>query len=691
MRSILWPMLLWPLTIFAQLDTVPPSVMDTVMIGPVEVNAYSTPQPLETATNSINVIGAEQLQSQPNNTSFVSVLNQVPGVRMEERSPGSYRLSIRGSLLRSPFGVRNVKVYLMGELPFTDASGNTYLNLFDNVAFNNLDIIKGPDASTFGANSGGVLVLYPNRYSWDTTLNVHLETGSFGFAKQDVSYKKVWKKYSLQVNQAYQRIDGYRRNSQMQRHFVQAVQQWQYMPKTKLSFYHLFSKLQYETPGGLTLAHMENDPTAARAPTATLPGATQQQAGIFNTTTYHGLIHEWAIRPNLRHVVSAWGSFTDFKNPFITNFEVRKEYTLGARTFIEWDGPKDKKWFSWINGYEYLYTFTNFENYDNNGGKKGDMQVADNLKAQQQFLFSRITKTFFNRWLMEAAVSFNLFDYQYQNRFPIVTTDYRNINFKPQWMPRFGTSYKLWERIYVRASVSRGYSPPTLAEVRPSTNIISTNLQAENGWNYEAGLSYFKSNSKVSYYLKPTIYYFRLDNAIVRREDSNGAEYFINAGGTNQKGFDMEFNIGWYPRQPKGISQFNLHTHYSFQHFRFANYQVGTENYSGNRLTGVPSHGVSAAAHFFIIYQWSIDITYQFTSSIPLNDANDAEAEAYHILQARIGYSLPIKKRDLEFYISGDNLLNQSYSLGNDINAFGGRYYNPAPTINFLGGVRLKI
>jgi iron complex outermembrane receptor protein len=46
---------------------------------------------------------------------------------MEERSPGSYRLNIRGSSLRSPFGVRNVKIYY-NNIPFTDPGGNTYLN-----------------------------------------------------------------------------------------------------------------------------------------------------------------------------------------------------------------------------------------------------------------------------------------------------------------------------------------------------------------------------------------------------------------------------------------------------------------------------------------------------------------------------------------------------------------------------------
>jgi len=34
--------------------------------------------------------------------------------------------------------------------------------------------------------------------------------------------------------------------------------------------------------------------------------------------------------------------------------------------------------------------------------------------------------------------------------------------------------------------------------------------------------------------------------------------------------------------------------------------------------------------------------------------------------------------------------LNQLYSLGNDINAAGKRYYNPAPKRNFYFGMAIK-
>ena len=74
-----------------------------------------------------------------NKTSLVHAFNSIAGARMEERSPGSYRINIRGSSLRSPFGVRNVKVY-WNDIPVTDAGGNTYFNQF---AFNNFSKSQG--------------------------------------------------------------------------------------------------------------------------------------------------------------------------------------------------------------------------------------------------------------------------------------------------------------------------------------------------------------------------------------------------------------------------------------------------------------------------------------------------------------------------------------------------------------------
>jgi iron complex outermembrane receptor protein len=44
----------------------------------------------------------------------------------------------------------------------------------------------------------------------------------------------------------------------------------------------------------------------------------------------------------------------------------------------------------------------------------------------------------------------------------------------------------------------------------------------------------------------------------------------------------------------------------------------------------------------------------------------------------------------LDFYTGADNLLNETYSLGNDINAAAGRYYNAAPQRNYYAGISFQ-
>jgi iron complex outermembrane receptor protein len=64
-------------------------------------------------------------------SSLRSSLLWVPGVQMDERGHGgSTRLSIRGSLLRAPYGVLGVKVY-WGPFPLHLADGSTPLELLD--------------------------------------------------------------------------------------------------------------------------------------------------------------------------------------------------------------------------------------------------------------------------------------------------------------------------------------------------------------------------------------------------------------------------------------------------------------------------------------------------------------------------------------------------------------------------------
>jgi iron complex outermembrane receptor protein len=60
-------------------------------------------------------------------------------------------------------------------------------------------------------------------------------------------------------------------------------------------------------------------------------------------------------------------------------------------------------------------------------------------------------------------------------------------------------------------------------------------------------------------------------------------------------------------------------------------------------------------------------------------------------LGLRIGYKNYLSKQIcLEIFAGAENIFNEKYSLGNDINAFGGRYYNVAEGRNFYTGMIFK-
>src|SRR5689334_21919656 len=98
-------------------------VPDTVRIlEEVRITAYEANRKLRDVPAPVSTL-QQQDMDRFNPASLVQAVSTLAGVKLEERSPGSYRLNIRGSALRSPFGIRNVKLYY-NDLPLTDAGGS---------------------------------------------------------------------------------------------------------------------------------------------------------------------------------------------------------------------------------------------------------------------------------------------------------------------------------------------------------------------------------------------------------------------------------------------------------------------------------------------------------------------------------------------------------------------------------------
>ena len=665
---------------------------DTVRkLQPVTVRGYLSDQQVFQVPASVGTLSASQLSRQPNN-SLVSAMNTIPGIRMEERTPGSYRLSIRGSLLRSPFGVRNVKVYF-DEMPLTDAGGNTYLNALDISSLNSIEVLKGPDGSLFGANSGGVVLINPvNRVPDSSTASLSFTGGSYGLLHENAAVHQQWSNNELNINQGYQSYDGYRDHSYMQRHYIQVADRYHYGKGNQLKALGFYSDLQYQTPGGLTLAQLTANPRASRPATATLPGAIQQNIGITTKVLYGGLVNEYHLSNRIRNVATVFGSHVDFANPFITNYEQRKEGTYGARTYFELNSlPSNTLDWKLNLGAEWQQTNADINNYDNLQGVKGNPQALDVVNTNQHFFFTRYAATFYRRLNIEAALSLNYYQYKFRNIFPLNQSALSTKSFTSQLMPRVALSFQILNNFIWRASVSRGYSTPTIAEVRPTNNIINTGLQPENGWNYETGFRL--RNRDESLLLDASVFYYRLNNSIVSQQNANETTYFINAGGTKQLGLELNFT-GWImsPATSGLIRGIQFNEAFTLSRFSFRDYVVNNSNYSGNRLTGVPWQVAVSSLQFRLPQAIYLFIQHNYTARLPVNDANTVYAGSYHLLQAKASWQIHTgRKFKLNVFAGGDNLLNKKYSLGNDLNAVGNRYYNPAPLRNYYAGLSVGI
>jgi iron complex outermembrane receptor protein len=180
-------------------------------------------------------------------------------------------------------------------------------------------------------------------------------------------------------------------------------------------------------------------------------------------------------------------------------------------------------------------------------------------------------------------------------------------------------------------------------------------------------------------------YLFRLKDAIVLRRDEDGAEFFENAGSTKQDGLEAVF---------QGViiqkNRFSLHGLASgaWQPYTFDTYRQGTEDYSGNKLTGVPPLTGTVAADISYGAGWYANLTHTYTGVLPLNDANSTFAPPANLLMARLGFRKTLRNVIMEFFGGGNNLLQANYSSGYDLNAAGGRYFNPSATRYFYAGIR---
>ncbi|MFC3157961.1 TonB-dependent receptor [Chryseobacterium arachidis] len=650
------------------------------LISEVMIDAYKKPTTFISSTKSVSVV-SENVLNQNTPERLLESINQTAGARMEERSPGSYRISLRGSTLRSPFGVRNVKIYL-DDFILSDASGNTYFNVISPELIGKIEIYKGSESGDYGAVTGGTVLL---KTKDSDHLSANLSIGSYGTFNQSFDFSKQIGKHFLEVFQNYYQTDSYREQSKVQRKQVFLKDNFQYSEKGLLKAMLMYSDLDYQTPGGLTLEQMQFNRKQARLGTTTLPGAKQQDAGIRNKMVLSGLSNVYDFDQNFSHFIMIQGSYVDFENPFITNFENRFEKNFAIRTHFNYEKAWNGLSLGYRLGFEGGINDITVKNYDNNRGIEGNPQNFDHIKNTSGFYFLSQKLNINEKLFTDISISLNSNSYDWERQFP--GTEIGKVQFKNQWLPNFGLTYLLGKGLSLRAKIGKGNSAPTNEEIRSSNQEFNTDLKPEFGWNKEIGIRKQFANS---IFIEGSYFDFRMKDAIVRRQNEAGQEYFVNSGQTVQKGLEILLESKNFNFKNDFFSNFKFRFSGSFYDFKFKNYQQNDNNFSGNNVTGVPKTTINSLLNFTFFKKLSVDYSHFYTSKIPLNDANSVWSESSLVGNIRFAFPVNLEETELNFYLQIQNLYNTDYVLGFDINAFGNRYYNPAAGRTFILGVKMN-
>jgi len=628
------------------------STAKTIELNEVEVRVFEQKKSSFSSPDAITTLDAQAL-TRTNTTSFVSALNTQAGVRMEERSPGSYRMAIRGSALRAPFGVRNVKVY-WNQMPLTDAGNNTYLALIDPDLFSQLTIIKGPSGGLYGAGTGGVMLF--NSPNATGKKIVHQEIGnSLG------GYKHSW---DIQTNghrvfASYWDQQGYRQQSDINRQFISYEYHKDLTPSSQLDVTAYYGRVSYQTPGGLTFKQYEANPLQARPAAGIFLSAMDQQATFRLQSFGVGMQLTKQLHKNWRFISMRSLQINAVENPTIRNYEIRKEPNISSRNVIQYK----KDGLSLDGGVEIQAGTFDSQTFGNRRGIKDTLQFTQNTSMQTMSIFLQAEYKINPTWEITAAGSYNRFWTAY-------------IGNEGIFSPRIAVLHKLSPRQNLVAKVVHGYSPPSLAELRPSTGVINTSLRAEKGWNKEVS---WRGNTKF-FNWNLSIYQFDLDETIVIRRAEDGSDYFANVGKTRQQG--IELSHVW-----KLSPSLELSHAETIQNFRFVNYQNATKDFSGNRLTGTSPFQHASTMRYAFSPWVSWHIQYIYTDKLFLNDANTEVLPAYQIFNTKFDY----QRGKWNVWLSAENLGDILYSSGPDLNAVGGRFYNASAGRNFSLGLKITL
>ncbi|RKR10833.1 iron complex outermembrane receptor protein [Flavobacterium sp. 90] len=666
-------------------DSLQTEKLEEVVISSLHIN-----DSLQNAPASIGILSKKEL-TQNNATDISTVINTIPGVFMQSSNITTTRISIRGIGARTPYGTNKIRAFY-GSIPLTSGNSETVIDDIDLENIGQIEVIKGPLSSIYGAGLGGAILISPQLSKNNgQTAGISTVFGSFGLLKNTLNYSLTEKQGSLNISYHNLKTDGWRENSAYNREGITLVGELFKKKNSKLTYFSNYTYLKAFIPSSTSKQIFDSTPELGAPTWVASKGFKEYKS------TLAGLAYDFKINDNLSNSTSVFVNYKDSNEP--RPFDILRQYTFGtgARTQFSGNFKINKIENQFIAGIEYFtdnYSGNTFENlYKTNKGQgslQGNQLTETDQKRHFYNIFSQIRTLLSEKFEFQAGLNYNETHFELTNFLPQKTAT-EKYSYDGILSPQLSFLYKPNPEQTLYFSASRGFSLPATEETLTSTGNINPNIKPESGYNFEVGGKFYFFNKNL--YTEFAVYRMEIKDLLVAKRIGDDQYEGINAGKTFHEGIEVSAKHNWFINRFFTLNSF---IGASLGKYEFKDFVDNGNDYSGNKLTGVAANKVNAGITLNTNLGIYFSADFQFVDKIPLNDANSAYSDSYSIINLKTGYRfeiLPNLNTNLAFGIN--NLFDEKYAsmilpnavaVGNS----GPRYYYPGLPVNYYGTISLN-
>lgn len=649
------------------------SQTSTITLQEVAVEATKLETDRFVVPASISVINLIPLQGMQQQLSLQEYLSAVPGVFSLNANnyAQDLRLSIRGFGSRAAFGIRGVKIIVDG-IPETTPDGQGQVDNLPLGLLSRLEVLRGSSASLYGNAAGGVVYLNTLDSLQGESVQLRTTLGSYAYQNYQLIGNVKGEKTTAVFALNRTVTDGFRVFSGLSQRILNTKIKHQINPNSSLTFQLNYTDSpRAEDAGGLTLEESETDFRQARQRNVDFD--TYEQIEQFKT----GL--RWQQQWNSRWSMDSYGfySFRDFygKLPFENGGIVdlfRNYYGVGSRlTFQE---TKQKHSHQWQLGFDTSSQRDQRDRYQNLAGKQGEQEFSqlEQFGNIGIFLLDHIQ---WQKVLLSTGLRLDI-----QN---LGADTVEEIQKYTVFNPSLGLSYALADQHRVYANFSTSFETPTLSELSANPNGgegLNLDLMPSKAINYELGWK----NRTSSGYLEATTFYIESSNEILpyELEAFPGRAFYRNAGATSRFGLELAGSYQW--------NKWAVQASMTQAQYRLEGLDTANE-FEGKKIPGIPSSQFFLQVNFHTLSDWQWVMTGEHIGTYFANNSNSVEIQEFQKLRFQGQKSIETNWGSLDFFGGINNLLNITYYDNIRLNAFGGRFYEPAPGRNFYFGLSLGL